>query len=159
MAFGLAIGLAGASAGLSLFGQSSQNSAIRSGMRSAHNAARLQMQQTANAGALEQQRIRQQSARALGSVRVAFAGRGASGGSADAIARQIALDSATDQMVVGQNVQNRIGRIGTSYEAEVQALKARTSPLILSALQGGISGFQTGLAIQSGINDITGSTT
>lgn len=136
--------------------QASQNNrAVRRSARSAQLAAQVQGEQVAARTAVEKLRLRRQAAQIGGRVRVGASGRGvAAGTSFDRQLRQVAIDQATNSIILGDNLTRDIDAIESNLDARLADLSARLQSVVLSAVGGGLGGFTAGIAIDEGVSRI-----
>lgn len=153
----LAIGFAGLTAGLSLFGAIESNRAVQRSMNSASAAFGAQAGQI-NASA-EQQLFQNRRAReaSIGRIATALAASGGLGGQTEANLRiQATSDAARNATNIRDNRSAQFAAAQSEYNAQIAALRSRSQQPILSAITGGLGGFGQGLGILQGLSFLEG---
>lgn len=132
-------------------GAARQQSALRAAKRSARStreSAQLQLNQNAQQAALERIRVRQRRRQAEGRLAVTAADAGVGTGETfDLLLDSLGTDAAISERIVDLNLTSRRRLLESGVRRQVQELEARTPNFLLSTLEGGLGGFQTGLSI------------
>lgn len=157
---GLAIGGAAFGAGTSLIGTVAQNENIRKAGSANADATRLQYGQIDEAAALEVRKRAAQTQLARGRLRV-LAGDSGLGfdGSFSALEDQQIRNDRIDTAIIDRNAYDAKVNAASQLKASLIRLFSGTGNPILSGLQGGISGFSTGLRIGEYANGVPPDTT
>lgn len=144
--WGAAIG-ATAGLGLGAFGAASTNSAIKRSMAStvAQSAKALETLQFQTAVAA--QRYANDARRTRGAIRVAAAGAGMAGSDLMALQRQTSFDADLNVRIAKQDSQNKATAIIEQTKAQLAGLANSYKNVLLSGLEGGVSGALSGYLI------------
>jgi hypothetical protein len=144
-----AVPLAIVSGGTQLFGAVSRNRSLARSARSARDAANIQVRQVDAAAALEQRKRAIDTARQRASLRVLAAESGLdfSGSFADVDRSQQEADIVDRQIIETNRVNQRQAILSGLNATLAERASEMVNPL-LSAFQGSLSGYQTGLQIE-----------
>jgi hypothetical protein len=153
--FEIPVALAIAGGAASTVSATQQNRAIKKSMRAAEKNAEITRKQLGDAAELERRKLLQEAGQIRGRLRTSAAESGlAFTGAYAALERQAAIDEATNRAIIDQNEYNQTLRLYSGLEADLASLASRGQNALLSLIQGGLTGASTGLAIQTGINNI-----
>lgn len=146
-----ALMLGGAQAVGGLAGSIAGNRGVRRAERSARGSAQVEANQTARSAALERVRRRREADALRARIRVLSSASGTGvGGSVAATINQATLDEATDLEIMRLNEEARIAEINAGLRARLIGLNNQRSNPFASALNAGLSGYTTGLALETG---------
>jgi len=150
---GLAIGLGALGAGTSIAGATMQNRAIRRAAKVTSQAAQIQAKQVSEAAMVDRQKAARQADLVRGRIRVAAAAAGIApdAGTFSMLSQQEAFDYAFNQAVLEQNRRNQVASVISGGAASIAGLMAQRQNALLSGIQGGLAGAQTGLSIGGAI--------
>lgn len=152
IAVGLALAAAGAAT--SAYAATEKNKAVRKAAGTTRAASELQARQLMDAAQLERQKAALKAEQARGRIRVAAASAGFApdAGTFAALSQQEAIDYAMNQAILQRNSQNQINAVLSGGSADIARLMSQRENALISAVQGGIMGAQTGLAIGGAVN-------
>lgn len=148
---GLVVG--GVQAGLSAAQAVTNNRAVRQSGQIANENAKIQSKALKDQSDIEKAKREQEAAQIAGRLRVLAADSG--GGAFTDLVRQNEIDTTLNQQIIDQNLVNNTQSVNSNLRATIASLSTRMQSPFLSALQGGASGFTTGLQVSSGIKAAT----
>lgn len=150
----LTIGSTAFGAATSAAGAIGQNRAVKRSIGSLDRSFRAERDQTDASAALEQQKLARRTAQVLGRLRVAEAESGGVGGSFAALENGAAISAAIDSNVLETNRVNTQKAIASQYVANATRILANKASVPLTATFGAAKGFETGLQIQTSLDQI-----
>lgn len=149
----LGIGFGAGQGLLGLYGAVSQNERISQVMNTNADAAEAEYAQIDNAATLEMKKRHIDVHRARSRLRVLAGDSGLDfGGSFAVLDRAAGIDEQINNAIIQENAQATKRRIASGLAADFARAQAGAMNPLSTALQGGLSGFSTGLQIGNGID-------
>lgn len=151
----LAAAGAGLGAGLALISAIGTNRALRNTAKNAANAASFDLQSIVDAATVERLRATQQFRTIAGGITASAAERGLTGGgSIEDLLLVNTNNAATERQIISINEQTRARQRRAQFDATIAQLRSQQQFAPLSAVLGGLQGFQAGSALGTGIDQL-----
>lgn len=144
------------SAGAARSASDQQNEAIERSQASLTRSTVATQQQLVDSAQLERLKVARNAAQIEGRIRAArgTAGQGMDG-STLALIRQNDITAAENTAIIGQNLRNQIELAQSGFEANAAQLSAGYTNPTLASVTGGLSGFNSGLSLISGLGQVS----
>lgn len=149
----LGIGIGAAQGLMGIYGAYSQNRRIQNVMNADAANAQVQYGQINAAATLEQQKRSNDVHQARSRLRVLAGDSGLDfGGSFAELDRQASIDQQINDSITKENAYQNKQRVASGLSATLTQLASSSINPLTQGVQGGLSGFSTGLSIQSGLD-------